>query len=80
MPSKTFDSLLTAAGFDTYEEAADAAGISRHTLWRWRTSAPPKRKSTAIVALARVMKVAPAELLASFPRPRRRVAFAPSRR
>jgi predicted DNA-binding protein (UPF0251 family) len=77
MASKTFDAILSDADYETYEEAADAAGISRHSLWRWRTIAPPKRKSTAIVALARVLKVTPTELLASF---RRRVAFAPSRR
>lgn len=80
MRSKPFDTLLQDAGFTTYEQAADAAGISRHSLWRWRTIAAPQRKSTAVVALARVMKVTPKQLLAAFSRRRRHVAFAPSGR
>lgn len=79
MAKYSFDEILSRAGFTTYEQAADKAGISRHSLWRWRTDAPPKRKSTAIVALANVLRVTPKELLASFRR-RRHVASVTSAR
>ncbi len=63
MARKTFDSLLTSAGFETYEALADEAGVSRHTLWRWRCGSPPKRRSALVVLVARKLKTDPKTLL-----------------
>lgn len=68
-----FDSLLSRAGFETYEGLAVIAGVSRHTLWRWRRGKPPKRKSALVTIVAEALNTTPENLLGAFaPRPRRR--------
>lgn len=65
---KTFDSLLTGAGFDSYDQLATETGVARHTLWRWRTSGPPKRRSTLVAIVARKLKVSPDVLVRALTR------------
>lgn len=65
MASKThtFDALLAAAGFDSYDALAKATEVARHTLWRWRTAGAPKRRSTLVAIVARELKVTPDVLM-----------------
>jgi DNA-binding phage protein len=68
--SKAFDALLSAAGYLSYDQLATDTGVARHTLWRWRTSGPPKRRSTLVATVAKKLKITPAALVRTLSRKR----------